>query len=282
MKQKAIATGAIFASLITALTLLSYAIPGIELLFVFFLPFFSSYISFEFGLKRAIPFLLTTIILSCLVSYIVGLIYVLPSIISGIIFGVISKKINNIIDIGFIMSFVEAVLFALSMFFIAKIFAINIFKDYGSILNLNYSIIKTNSLAILYIVGLSQSIFTSLIIMSNYQKLNIKNYKIEGSIFIFIVNILSIIGLLIFYQNKMLIKFIYLIYFVTLIIQTIFSFKVKIKYNWIFWVIQIITFLFICIPVLTIINDSLKLFVYSWVLVPLVVKNCIQLFKFCQ
>lgn len=282
MKQKAIATGAIFASLITALTLLSYAIPGIELLFVFFLPFFSSYISFEFGIKKAVPFLLATAILSCLVSYIVGLIYVLPSVLSGIFFGLLSRKLDNIIDIGFIMSFIEGSLFSLSILLISKIFAIDVFMDYGDIFNLNQSLIKTNYLLIIYLVGLFQSIFTSLIIMTNYQKLNLKNYKMNGSLIIFVSFLISGLGIIIFHHNSMIIKCLYLIYFVTLIIQSIFSFNVKMKYNWIFWLIQIITFLFIILPVLTIISDSLKLFVYSWVLLPLVVKNCFQLFKFEQ
>ena len=69
MKNRHIALGSIFTSIIVALISLSYVIPGIELLFMLFLPFLASYISFDVGLKKSFPFLLASLILSFLICY---------------------------------------------------------------------------------------------------------------------------------------------------------------------------------------------------------------------
>lgn len=280
MKQRSIAIGAIFSSLIIVLTSLSYVVPGIELLFVFFLPFFSSYISFKFGLKKSIPFLIATLILASLISYITALLYVLPSLISGLTFGYLARKISKIIDLTFIMAFVEASLFALSMLLISVLFGTKIEEDLSILFNISISSFNNNKYLFLFLIGLTQSSFTSVVISHNYQKLDLKNFDYNSGILILVFNFLSILTMIIFINNISILRLSYGVYIITLLIQVISSFGVKTKYNWIFSVIQIITFLFISIPVLTIISDELKLFVYSWFLLPLVAKNCFQVFKF--
>ena len=117
-------------------------------------------------------------------------------------------------------------------------------------------------------------------IVHNYQKLNLISFEYQSGKLMFVSNILSIIMVVLFTNSEVVLRLGYGIYFVTLLAQVISSLKVNVKNNWIFMAIQIMTFLFISIPVLTIIKDSLKLFVYSWFLWPLVIKNCIQVFNF--
>ncbi len=282
MKQRYIAIGAIFSGLIIGLTSLSYIIPGIELLFIFFLPFFSSYISFEFGFKKSIPFLFATLLLASIISYITSLLYVFPSLISGLVFGYLARRINKIFDLTFIMSFVEAGLFALAMLVISILFGTKIEEDLVILLKINIDSFNNNKYLFLFLIGLTQASFSSIIISYNYQKLNLKKFNYNSGILILIINTLSIFTMLVFKKNISVLRLSYGIYIVTLLVQTISSFNIKLKYNWIFSVIQIITFLFISIPLLTIISDELKLFVYSWFLLPLVIKNCFQVFKFSK
>lgn len=281
MEQKSIATGAVFASLIAVLTGMAYVFPGIEMLFVFFLPFFSSYISFKFGFKKSLPFFIASLIVSCLINYLTSLIYVLPSLISGIIYGFLSRKINKIIDLTFIMSFVEAILFAFSMWIISVLFKFDVTGDLPKLLSINNQTFNNNLYLYLYIIGIVQASFTSLVISQNYKKLMMKEFEYKSGLLILIFNIASILCILLV-KNTPIFRLAYVIYFVTLFIQVVCSFGVKLKYNWIFSVIQIITFLFVSIPVLTIISESLKLFVYSWFLIPLIVKNCLQVFNFVK
>lgn len=280
MKNRHIAIGAIFTALIIVLISLSYVIPGIELLFILFLPFLSSYVSLEFGFKKSLPFLISSLILSFLVSYTIAILYVFPSLVSGMCFGILSRKIRKIGDLTFIMSFIEGALFALSIITISSLFNMNIDKDISSLLNIKIATFNENLYLYLFLIGVTQASLTSITLVYNFEKLNIKEFEYSSGIIIFIANLISILIMMIFYKNPSIIKLGYGIYFVTLLAQVLSSFKLQIKYNWIIIVIQIITLLFISIPVLTIISDSLKLFVYSWFLWPLVVKNCIQVFNF--
>lgn len=282
MKNKHIAVGAIFTALIVVLVGLSLVIPGIELLFIFFLPFFASYVSFEYGIKKSIPFLFASLILSFLLSYITAILYIFPSLISGICYGIIAKKIKRIIDLTFIMSFIEGLLFAISILMISFVLDLNIESDIATLINMDVTKFKDNIYLFLFLIGLTQSSLTSLIVIHNYQTLKLKEFELSSGLLIFIFHVLSIALMIIFMKTSWLIRLSYGIYFVTLIAQIISSFKVALKYNWIIITIQIFTFLFISIPLLTIINDSLKLFVYSWFLLPLVVKNCFQVFNFKQ
>lgn len=282
MKNKHIAVGAIFTALIVVLVGLSLVIPGIELLFIFFLPFFASYVSFEYGIKKSIPFLFASLILSFLLSYITAILYIFPSLISGICYGLMAKKIKRIIDLTFIMSFIEGLLFAISILMISFVLDLNIESDIATLINMDVAKFKDNIYLFLFLIGLTQSSLTSLIVIHNYQTLKLKEFELSSGLLIFIFHVLSIALMIIFMKTSWLIRLSYGIYFVTLIAQIISSFKVALKYNWIIITIQIFTFLFISIPLLTIINDSLKLFVYSWFLLPLVVKNCFQVFNFKQ
>lgn len=280
MKNRYIAIGGIFTALIIVLISLSYVIPGIELLFILFLPFLSSYISLEFGLKKSIPFLIASLILSFLISYVNTILYVFPSLVSGMCFGAISRRIRKLIDLTFIMSFVEGALFALSIITISYLYDMNINSDIASLLQMNVDKFNQNIYLYLFLIGVTQATLTSLTLVYNYEKLNIKEFEYNSGLVIFIANLLSIIMIIIFHNNPTIIKLGYGIYFVTLFVQVISSFKVHIKYNWIFIAIQILTFLFVSIPVVTIISDSLKLFAYSWFFWPLIIKNCIQVFNF--
>ena len=144
MRTKHIAMGAIFTSLILVLLVLGYVVPGIELLFMIFLPFLSSYISFEFGLKKSLPFLVASIILSFLLSYINAILYVIPSLVSGVCFGALGKRINKIIDLTFIMSFIEGFLFALSIIAISLLFGLDIQEDIASLINMDSNRLNSN------------------------------------------------------------------------------------------------------------------------------------------
>mgnify|MGYP003296143915 CR=1 FL=1 len=279
MKTKHIAMGAIFTSLILVLLVLGYVVPGIELLFMIFLPFLSSYISFEFGLKKSLPFLVASIILSFLLSYINAILYVIPSLVSGVCFGALGKRINKIIDLTFIMSFIEGFLFALSIIVISLLFGLDIQEDIALLINMDSNMLNSNIYLFLFLIGLTQSTMTSVVIIHNYHKLKLRNFEYQTGKIIFIFNIISILSMIAFFNNSQILRLNYGVYFVTLIVQVFSSFTVKVKRNWIFSLIQIFTFLFISIPLLTIIKNELKLFVYSWFLIPLVIKNCFQVFK---
>ena len=188
MKNRHIAVGAIFTALIIVLISLSYVIPGIELLFILFLPFLSSYVSLEFGFKKSLPFLISSLILSFLVSYTIAILYVFPSLVSGMCFGILSRKIRKIGDLTFIMSFIEGALFALSIITISSLFNMNIDKDISSLLNIKIATFNENLYLYLFLIGVTQASLTSITLVYNFEKLNIKEFEYSSGIIIFIAN----------------------------------------------------------------------------------------------
>ena len=172
MKNRHIAIGAIFTALIIVLISLSYVIPGIELLFILFLPFLSS------------------LILSFLVSYTIAILYVFPSLVSGMCFGILSRKIRKIGDLTFIMSFIEGALFALSIITISSLFNMNIDKDISSLLNIKIDTFNENLYLYLFLIGVTQASLTSITLVYNFEKLNIKEFEYSSGIIIFIDNLI--------------------------------------------------------------------------------------------
>ncbi len=194
---RALTFGGLLAALhIIATILLHFAwIPGIELIILFIVPFFSAMYSYKCKFRETIIFALATLIVCTIIDPTAGLLYILPTLAVGVVYGELVKHKANGTTIVYTLTILEFALFFLSAVILKWFTSVDIILSLKTIFHLAKTKNDFLSLGLLLGYSFMQAFLLHFILRAQLKRMGITVTKTTNPPFwVLILSIASLIA----------------------------------------------------------------------------------------
>lgn len=183
-------------------------VPGLELVILFVVPFFSAMFAYKCRIKESLIYVVATLLICTLISPTAGLLYILPTLAVGVVYGELVKHKANGTTLVYVLTVVEFGLFFVSAYILKLFTDVEVLKLMQSIFHLERSNDKFLALGLLLGYSFMQGFLLHFIMKAQLKRLGVNVVKTENPpLWVVILGIASLIACFMSYSDETFVIF---------------------------------------------------------------------------